>query len=273
MSKTYNSLLLTSLLILLMTATGCRKQSSDISAIMASDSLPATVKNVVKAVADNDSASFALLVSYPLQRPYPLHDIDNAQQMRDYYSTIVDATLRKAIIASNPEKWSKFGWRGWSLDNGKYLWVDESLYDIPYLSRRETALRDSLMAAEINSIPEAMRKGYTPVGCLLASDDKTVYRIDAATDPDVKANRSYRLSVYPQGKNLKIQPRQVYYGEKIVEGTAATTSYVFHVPHGASIIYNEDISDGSAPQLIHVHPDGSETLQPVVPSYWLDIIN
>ena len=89
---------------------------SRLDRLMENDSIPATVKQLVRSVADGDSIQFARLVSYPLKRPYPLHDIENADQMAHYYREMVDDSLRNAILESSPEDWGEYGWRGWSVN-------------------------------------------------------------------------------------------------------------------------------------------------------------
>ena len=117
-----------------------------------SDSLPTEVKLLVRAIADDDSVGFANMVSYPLQRPYPLRDIDGADQMKSYYKELVDDSLRNVITQAEPKRWSKYGWRGWTLDDGRYIWVDEGVYDVQYLSQKEIKMIDSLIREEILSI-------------------------------------------------------------------------------------------------------------------------
>lgn len=245
---------------------------ASVAEIVSNDSIPVPVKGLVTAVADNDAVRFSRLISYPLSRPYPLHDISDSIQMRNYYTTLVDDSLKNAITLSKPAAWQSYGWRGWTLDNGRYVWIDEQIYDIPYLSKREKTLRDSLITAEIKTLPLNLRSGFTPIACLQSTDTKTVYRIDAATSTATPRDKAYRLCIYPNGKNLKQQPRQIFYGQKTVEGTAATTTYIFQTSERANIIYAADISDDSAPAIITEHHNGSTTTQTVTPTYWLTLL-
>ena len=56
--------------------TGCGNRSSsesNVEEVENCDSLPTTIKLLVRAVADNDSIGFARLVTYPIQRLSLIH--------------------------------------------------------------------------------------------------------------------------------------------------------------------------------------------------------
>ncbi|MDE7380712.1 MAG: hypothetical protein K2N03_01115, partial [Muribaculaceae bacterium] len=51
---------------------------------LSSDSVPKSVKEFVTAVLEEDSVRFSAIVSYPLQRPYPLGTIETPEKMQSY---------------------------------------------------------------------------------------------------------------------------------------------------------------------------------------------
>ena len=129
------------LLLLLLPFSACDRSksvSAATSGIEQSDSIPEEVKKLVSIVAKDDSAAFSTIVSYPLSRPYPLKDIETSEQMKQYYSVLVDDSLKSVIVTSRPEDWEKYGWRGWGLKGGAYVWLDTEIYDVSYL-RQESA--------------------------------------------------------------------------------------------------------------------------------------
>ncbi|MDE7402059.1 MAG: hypothetical protein K2M87_01455 [Muribaculaceae bacterium] len=230
--------------------TSCHKSeasdNSAVSSIEASDSLPTGVKRLVRTIADNDSDGFAKLVSYPLQRPYPLHDIENEDQMRHYYHKLVDDSLRNTVTKSGPAHWSEFGWRGWSLDDGTYVWVDDNVYAVNYVSRHEQRMLDSLRSAEVRSLPESIRNGWQPVLCLRSSSDGTVYRIDSRTAKTDDNSNHYRLAVYNGGTGLDRVPGKLLDGSMQSEGTIGNIIYEFHDAAGTSLYIEPDSPDGGS---------------------------
>lgn len=250
----------------------CNRNSeskTDISAIVNNDSIPTAVKQLVKAVAEGDSVQFSKLVSYPLARPYPLHDLNTPEELESYYPTMVDDSLKSVITHSTGDNWDEYGWRGWSLDRGEYLWIDDNVYDIPYLSHTERQMLDSLQHAEIESLHPSLRDGWQPVGALVASDNSAIYRIDSnKTD---KNHLVYRLCSFESGASLSGLPSAILTGYKETEGTASTEVYHFSGPNGEEIIYEPNVPDGSSPQLELLNADGTTNILPVRPAYWLEL--
>lgn len=249
----------------------CGKKTPEASAVEAMesiDSIPNSVKLLVKAVAEDDSVSFAGMVSYPLQRPYPLRDITNADEMKAYYKEIVDDSLRNVISNAEPSRWKEYGWRGWSLDDGRYIWVDENVYDVQYISHKEQKTIDSLTREEINSLPEGIREGWKPVMCLLKTPDGNVYRIDIRTKGKPHDGKHYRLAVYNPETNLRELPSLLLEGVMEKEGTAGTILYRFHDSEGSELTIEPDAPDSGTPVLI-VQNDSTIELQR---AYWHELI-
>ncbi len=259
-------------LILLFLAAGCAgsgKNDSRLAQLLASDSIPTEVKLVAKAIADGDSTAFARQVSYPLSRPYPLRDILTEAQMRAYFPVMIDDSIRTVVVNSLPSDWAEYGWRGWALDNGRYLWIDEKIYDVTYLSARESTLRDSLIKADMASVAPSLRKGWQPAFCLLGTADSTLFRVDRATAP---GSPDFRLAVYRPGSPLSGVPAEIITGYSRTEGSAAVTTYCFTGASGEKLEYQSDIADGSSPAILYT-PAGDSIPRirvEVTPAYWLD---
>ena len=239
------------------------------SSVISDETIPETVKNLVKVVAENDSAGFAKLVSYPLQRPYPLHDIDSPQQMSEYYRNLVDDSLKNIIIKSGSEKWSEYGWRGWSLDDGRYIWVDDNVYDVSYISSAEQKNIDSLSKVEIASIEPSIREGWRPIMCLKNAESGDVYRIDSKLESEPSENH-FRLAVYKSDSNLSGYPSLLMDGVMDVEGSAGNIIYTFHDnSQNGNYIIQPESSESSDPVIIQ--PSGENVL--LKRAYWHELIN
>lgn len=240
------------------------------STILESDSIPESVKKLVRAVADDDSTGFANLVSYPLQRPYPLHNIDTPEQMSEYYHQLVDDSLRNVIIKAGSEKWSEYGWRGWSLDDGRYIWVDENVYDVNYVSNTERRHIDSLQRVEIESIEPSIREGWRPVMCLRNSGNGKVYRVDTRTSGDSFENNHYRLAIYKSSNDLSALPSQLFEGQMEIEGSVGSVTYHFRDKATNSNYILQPESTESSESVI-ISPDGENVI--LERAYWHELIN
>ena len=234
--------------------------------------LPQEVKELVEAVADSNPRKFASAVSYPLPRPYPLRNVEDSAEMVEYYPRMVDDSLRNVIVKSGKEKWSSNGWRGWTLHDGQYLWIDDKLYAVNYVSRAEQAQIDTLVNQEIGSLQEGMRKGWRPVFCLYGTDSGMVFRVDCLSHPDKKL--PYRLAVYDRGANLHGRPSMMMRGDMEVEGTVGARTYKFVGRDGSRAYYIYDrSSDDEVQEIYIVTPQGDSIAHPVKDAYWRDFIS
>lgn len=246
-------------------------QSSNYSQILENDSIPPVIKNIVKAIVDNDPDLFAKQVAYPLERPYPLKDIKDEEDMEAYYSTIVDDSLRHVVSSSTPGDWVTFGWRGYSLKDGSYMWIDESLYAMNYVSEKEHVLMDSLSNIEINSLPEQLGTGWVPILTLASADGNKIYRIDKKEADNSENPDHYRLAIYDYKeikKNVHEMPGILLEGNMDIEGSATIVSYLFPDNYGhVYVIYPDDPGTGKPTLTL---PDGHE--EELIKAYWYEII-
>lgn len=220
------------------------------------DAVKEKIRTISEAVRDNDARKFASVVNYPLQRPYPLHDVKDANEMQKYYPTMVDEKLRKTVTQADSTDWTDMGWRGHVLGDGQMMVDEDGLYAVNYLSPTEASKRDSLRRAEIASLPQTLRGSWTPVGAFYDEANHKVYRIDVMNDGE-----TYRLAEFPANKR-RHKPLRVLTGTKNVEGSAESVSYDF--TGGISLI-PEDMQTG---QPVLQQGDTSTPLQSV---YWLDL--
>lgn len=270
--------------VALMLPAGCGKSGGNaddaVARVESSDSLPQGVKSFVRVVAENDTAGFANLVSYPLPRPYPLHDIETPEQMKSYYDVLVDDSLRNAVKNAGPDKWEEFGWRGWTMSGGDYVWIDDSVYDVAYVSGRERVMRDSLASLEMESVDREMRPGWRPEVCLVRADSSAVYRIDVHKEES--GRNIYRMAIYrterrndsvdADSRRLGGRPDHTLKGYKEVEGTAGTPVYFFTGKEGSKALYQAEMPDGGMSRIEFTLPDGSVEEVEVSRAYWLDLV-
>lgn len=250
--------------------TGCRHSQSGATAAELSDSIPDEVRKVILAVENSDTDGFAGRVSYPLSRPYPLHNIENAEQMKQYYSTLVDDSLRN-VLASEAREWGEYGWRGWSVRDGEFLWIDSLIYDIPYVSVRERVNLDSLRHKDILTLQPDLRDGWEPVAAY-RGDDGEIVRIDAMKGKQQTDSNALRMLLYAKGMQLTGNPTRTALGSLDLEGSALTHSYRFTDNRGEIWTLETEPMDSSRPMIYYEGPDGTSSEMPITPVYWLDIV-
>lgn len=261
--------------------------------------LPAAVVTVSKSIAAGDPKGFASIVSYPLSRPYPIKDIADSAAMIEYFPILVDDSLRNIIANARPERWNENGYRGWTLDNGEYIWIDDSIYSVNYTSVAEQALRAMLVREEIESLAQPMRPGWTPAFCLYGVDNGNVYRVDVSisdrrpgagladstssgdepvlTYPDNRTageDGVYRLAIYQRGDDLRGQPSALMTGRMAIEGSVGTRVYYFRDERGDSAQYVYDqIADEDIPEIIIVKSGQHPRHDKVKRAYWRDYLS
>lgn len=254
------------------------QESEDISTTP-HDTLPAVVPEIVKAIEENDPAKFASKVSYPIERPYPLRNIEDSAAMANYFPVLIDDSLRHVLKNADKSRWTEAGWRGWTLDDGKYLWIDGQLYSIDYVSAAEKALKNLLIKQEMESLHPDMQQGWLPEMCLLGVADGTIYRIDLKSDtqnPDSAKDEDevsdFRLAVYSRDSDLHGRPRRVLNGKRHSEGSASTRWFHFDDGNGTVAEYYIDGSDDSEPVITVITPRNDTITRPVERVYWLDYV-
>lgn len=253
--------------------TGCSNKNSseknkDIT-IENCDSIPDIIKSFVRSVKNGNKAQFSSLISYPLQRPYPLKDIASKDEMIAYYDILIDDSISNVITTSKPENWKEYGWRGWSLDGGNYVWADDNIYDMPYVSRREQQMIDSLTLLETSSLPLGLRNGWKPILTMKQGNNGKIYRIDIRTEGKQKGGHHYRLAIYDSRNNLKNMPSQLLDGVMEAEGTSGNLLYIFHDATGTEYTIQPDSPETGTPMLTLPNDSTIELSK----AYWYNLVN
>ena len=175
--------------------------------------MPEEVRRVVEATESRNPADFAGICDYPVERPYPLRDIEDSASMVKYYDILVDDSLSNVITRSSRADWDEYGWRGWTVRDGGYIWIDGKIYNIPYVSKAERKMIRKLMEEEKRTWPHHMRRGWHPAACLKSEVDGKVFRIDASDDESASTDSLYRMSVYDSDSLLTADPSEVMTGK------------------------------------------------------------
>ena len=88
---------------------------------------------IIEAIANGDKKQFAKMLCYPVHRPDPLPDIENEQQMVQYFDILFDKPFRKKVAELDSNSWNLVGWRGWMILDGE-IWDTDPCIVINYSS-------------------------------------------------------------------------------------------------------------------------------------------
>lgn len=267
MSKLHILPIFSGSLLIFSIAAGCTRPKAETD----HSNLPEDVKPAATAIITDSASKFAAAINYPLERPYPLHNIKDSAEMVKYYPTLVDDSLKNKVKAAPDSLWSEIGWRGWTLDDGSYLWIDSGkVYQVNYISKRENQLLDSLRSEEIASLDPSLRNGWIPVLCIVDSINDKIFRIDS---DETVTPPQYRLAAYASGTDLSGIPTMILYGTMDVEGTMANRLYHFEDSVGNQADYYPDLisEEDTVPEINFVEKGQPKTYK-VKPGYWLEHI-
>lgn len=180
------------------------------------------VKRFIENIKNEDKQAIGDLIVYPLQREYPIPDIETKEDFIKRYDEIFDSNLKNNILKSDAKKdWSDMGLRGTMLHNGN-IWmdIDGRLTAVNYQSKFETDLRDKLIAEQKKGLDESISFFKTPI-CILETP-KFKIRIDNL------GNNNYRYVSWSGQKEMTEKPDLILYrGELVVEGIGGNHQYEF----------------------------------------------
>ncbi len=264
------------------------KDAAVSSAQAAHDEAPEELTTLGEQIAAGNAKAFAKACSYPIERPYPLRNIADTASMESYFPVMIDDSIKQVIKSADSSRWHNTGWRGWTLDNGEYLWWDGDLYAVNYVSAAEKALLKRLADEEMESLAPELRKGWRPYFCLIGVDNGSIYRIDkssadsvstgSVSDIATEANNAYtdtdctyRLLVYTKNSDLHTAPADSMCGTMNVEGSAGSRRLYFKNRRGHRAEFAMDISDDSSPAIVIVNRNDSAS-HPVEHVYWRDYL-
>jgi len=181
------------------------------------------VTDFINCFKNNDREKLITFISFPLDRSYPIPDINDSKQFLLRYNQLFDDTLIKKIIESDIKKdWDEVGWRGIMFNNGT-LWLDpysKKLIGLNYQTQKEKILEQNLIEKERNFIYPTLRKYNRPV--LVLETSKFRIRIDEIKD------YVYRYASWSIDRSMNEAPDLVISnGKRISDGTGGNHNFIF----------------------------------------------
>lgn len=121
--------------------------------------------------------------------------------------------IKKYETMHHPRHWPLVGY-------GHKVLSGDSIYAVPYTSQRELHMLDSLIKADLATLPPDLRKGgWRPVTCFVEADGTQVFRIDRTSAKDGRP--IYRMLTYDNFSALEGQASHNMEGYMEAEGSPA----------------------------------------------------
>lgn len=197
-----------------------------------------SVEKVAQAIVSDDARAFASMVDYPLERPYPLRNVEDFASMVDYYRVMVDDSIRNVVRESRRTDWNEAGWRGWTLDAGQYIWIEGKVYSYPYLSEAEKRLLIEAVELDISTLPPDLGSGWRPV-MAVADDAGCIYRLDSEDASD-----RYRMMRYRRKRLDPARPEKIFVGDLERQGTEQNRLFTLRNGSETLIFMPDDSGEG-----------------------------
>ncbi|MFY0675264.1 MAG: hypothetical protein JXQ87_17850 [Bacteroidia bacterium] len=180
------------------------------------------VEYFVNCIKNSDIDKLDSIITYPIDRPYPIPPIKNKQELEKRYSETFDDSLIAIISNSNvKEDWTDIGWRGIMLNNG-IVWLD---YDgrfvtTNYTSQKEKLLQEKLINFEKELLYTDLKDFEKPIHTL--ETEKFIVRID------LLENQKYRYASWSIESDISNKPDLVINnGERTNDGSGGNHYFTF----------------------------------------------
>ena len=190
------------------------------------------VKYFVDCIKDKDIDKLNSIISYPIQRHYPIPHIRNKQEFKNRYSEIFDDSLTSLIASSNiKEDWSDVGWRGIMLHNG-IVWIDYDgrLITTNYTSDKEKSIEEKWIKYEKELLHTDLKDFKKPIHTI--ETDKFIVRVD------LLENEKYRYASWSIDSEISSKPDLVIKnGEWTPDGSGGNHHFTFTNGEYSYIVY------------------------------------
>lgn len=206
---------------------------------------------ILEAIANGDKQTFAKIVSYPLNRPYPLPDIETEGQMVRYFDTLFDKQFRQQVAKLDSNSWDNVGWRGSMILDGE-IWDALPRIYVNHSSPLEQRYAEYLRKKDMSRLHLSLRGNWEPYCCyyLDGSDypnfEYSFARVDVSTDQNPETEPSFRVAIFKKGTKASDTPAIVLLGERIIEGSMSLETLYFKSDKYTVIIVPEDVVDGKS---------------------------
>lgn len=196
------------------------------------------------------------IISYPLNREYPIPSIKNEADLKKRFSQIFDQKIINEISNSKIDQWSKVGYRGIMFDDGN-LWIesDGKIIAINFESDFELNQRKSLINNDKKKLYSSLKSFNLPLYKFKTKNH--LIRVDQLE------NGKYRYVSWKTGKSESSKPDLILTnGELQFDGSGGNHTITFKKGEFNYKIYRGIIGEKDAAEIsLTVEQDGKIILQ------------
>ena len=176
-------------------------------------------KVIMQAIIEGDAAKLASVTEFPIYRGYPLKDINNARELKQFFNILFDDSIKNVLQKASLDDWSPMGWRGCMLLDGEYLWTNEEglLHFVTYESQALKQYEQKMRMEELQNLNELTE--WITHSCYLATDSSVFLRLEAYDGVE-------RLHVFTHSNN-QYKRHLVFNGNMEYEGSCHNEVYWF----------------------------------------------
>lgn len=202
------------------------------------------IKNAIELFKSNNVDKISNIISFPLDRQYPIPSIRNKKEFIKRFSEVFDKILIDKIASSKIEQWSEVGWRGIMLDDG-VIWMSSSdgiITAVNYQSAFEKKLRSDLTAKEKENLHISLKTFENPTYKIKTKT--SLIRID-----ELKDNK-YRYASWKIGEDESSKPDIIIdNGELEFEGSGGNNVITFIKNNFTYKIYRNLMGEENSPDI------------------------
>jgi len=215
-----------------------------------------SIQKLIKLFQTKNVDGISKIISYPLNREYPIPAVKNEADFKKRFNQIFDQKLIGIITKSKIEQWSEVGWKGIMLDRGD-LWIetDGTITALNYQSDFETKQRKDLIAKQKTKLHASLKSFLVPVYKFKTKN--YLIRIDE------QANNKYRYASWKIGSLESSKPDLILTdGEWDNDGTGGNHTITFKKGEFNYKIYRGIIGEKDAAEIsLTVEQNGKIILQ------------
>jgi len=203
-----------------------------------------SINNVIELFKSNNVDKISDIISFPLDRQYPIPSIKNKSEFNKRFSEVFDKILIDKIANSKIEQWSEVGWRGIMLDYG-IVWMANSdgiITAVNYQSDFEKKLRSDLIAKEKENLHISLRTFENPT--YKVKTKTSLIRIDELS------GHKYRFASWKIGAEESSMPDVIIdNGELEFEGSGGNHVITFKKENYIYKIYRNIMGEENSPDI------------------------
>lgn len=181
----------------------------------------ANIQKLIRLFQTNDVGEITKIISYPLEREYPIPAVRNEAELKRRFNQIFDKKIIDEISNSKIDQWSEVGWRGIMMNRGD-LWIESNgkIKALNYQSDFEANQKQSLIDNDKKKLYSALKVFKVPV--YKFNTKNYLIRIDELS------NGKYRYASWKLGKSETSKPDLILVnGELQFEGSGGNHTITF----------------------------------------------